>query len=78
MADNDEIQRLVQARKDAIERGDKNLGREIYHKLTTMGILGENIDADRVGQPVETTQAAAPEESAVPKPRKTRARKSKA
>lgn len=37
---------LVQARKDAIARGDKALGREIYHQLIEKGYDPEAIDAD--------------------------------
>lgn len=37
---------LIQARKDAIERGDKALGRELYGQLIAAGYRPEDIDAD--------------------------------
>lgn len=36
---------LLVARRDAIARGDKALGREIYHQLQAMGMKPEDIDA---------------------------------
>lgn len=69
-----EIQDLVNERKQAIERGDKIAGRDIYHRLQALGVSASDIDADtvptdepadvqadvqaEVSAPVETTAAA--------------------
>ena len=76
---------LIQARKDAIARGDKALGREIYHQLIAQGYVPEQIDADTFGgsgdiapaveasaAPVapETTAVEAPEQAVKPAPKR--------
>lgn len=64
------IPELIKARWEAIKRGDKALGREIYHLLTS--VLGVNPDEINAPKPkVETTAApAAPEKAVKPRARK--------
>lgn len=69
------IEDLVKARLAAIERGDKALGREIYHQLEVLGFAGEDIDAGNVGveEPVVEEPAKKPvPEKAVRKAPETR------
>lgn len=79
---------LIAARKDAIARGDKALGREIYHQLIAQGYVPEQIDADTFGGagnitpavdtavvPAETTEAPeAPEAAVKPAPKRRAAK----
>lgn len=56
---------LILARKDAVARGDKALGRELYHQLIDQGYLPEEIDAstftDDVPSPVSVVPNPEPE-----------------
>jgi hypothetical protein len=75
-------QELVEARKAALDRGDKALGREIYHQLQAMGVSPADVDADtvKVEQSESDKDAKAearskrgtdkPETTAAPKPEK--------
>jgi len=61
-----DVRRLVDARKAAIERGDKALGREIYHQLLLMGVDPDAINADTVDvDAFETADVAPAPEKAV-------------
>lgn len=60
------ITELVKARLAAIERGDKALGREIYHHLVNLGFSGEDIDANRI--PIEPEPVPEPEVEPEPEP----------
>jgi hypothetical protein len=66
-----EVERLKQLRSEAIERGDKALGREIFHQLFNMGVSPDEINAGPV--PVEVVETVTPEaqpERAVRRPRR--------
>lgn len=66
---------LLAARKTAIERGDKALGREIYHQLQEMGMIPSEIDGWTFGEPEappvapEAAVREAPEKAVKPKPK---------
>ncbi len=82
-----ELDNMLEARRAAIARGDKALGREIYHQIQTQyGLQGHEIDATNDGSElpepsagaavtVETADAdPAPETATPPKAKRTRKR----
>ena len=70
------VQDLVEARKAALDAGNKAAGRDLYHRISALGVSPADIDADTIpadqldlaeptSGPKENAAASSPPESAV-------------